>query len=114
MKETARRLTSSDGRERCHAIDYVLVAMVFPLKGTPVTKNNEASAKHLVPQIGFHRCPNDGHTRWRIRLFCAKALSGKRVKVDSKHHRCHTQSRDTDNTPSIKNTPHRPLLLSIV
>ncbi|ELN0130317.1 TPA: hypothetical protein ACTW2S_003197 [Raoultella planticola] len=71
MKETARRLTSSDGRERCHAIDYVLVAMVFPLKGTPVTKNNEASAKHLVPQIGFHRCPNDGHTRWRIRTVCS-------------------------------------------
>jgi hypothetical protein len=46
-------------------------------------------------------------------LLDAKVLSANRVNIDSLHHRCHTPSRDTDNTPSIKNTPHRPLLLSL-
>ncbi|BBQ78903.1 hypothetical protein WP3W18E01_28710 [Raoultella ornithinolytica] len=42
-------------------------------------------------------------------LFCAQALSGNRVNVDSKHRRCHTQSRDTDNTPSIKKHASSPV-----
>lgn len=70
MKETERRLNTSDGRERCHVIDYVSVTAVLPLKGTPLTKNNEASTRHPA-QVGFHRFTSEGQTRCRIRTVCA-------------------------------------------
>ncbi|VTM87485.1 Uncharacterised protein [Raoultella ornithinolytica] len=71
MKDTERRLNTSDGRKRCHVIDYLSVTTVFPLKGTPVTKHNEASARHLAPQVGFHRFKSEGQMRNRIRTVCS-------------------------------------------
>jgi hypothetical protein len=76
MKETERRLNTSDGRERCHAIDYLSVTTVFPLKGTPVTKHNEASARHLAPQVGFHRFKSEARrgTGFAQSVLCTSAV----------------------------------------